>query len=637
MTIRAAGILILTERDSRALFLQRADSGVWAFPGGGIEEGETAADAAEREAREEIGPQPFDNPRMLMRRVKADGPEEVDFTTYVARADREFTPRLNDEHTAWCWADIANPPQPLHPGAAATLARLNADELGIARLIASGDLTSPQRYGTFLLWSVRITGTGVAYRDSNDEYCFRPADVYLNQEFLDRCNGLPVIFVHPEKKPKLDSEEFNKRIVGTVFVPFVKGDEVWAVCRVYDDAANDVLLTKEFSTSPGVVFGKDSGNVTLKTPRGENLLIEGKPALLDHIALVPAGVWDKGGEPSGIDATGVTMAEESKREESRDDAKIHAALDAIVSKLDSAHSRLDAIEKERDGARKDAARRDRMDKHRKDRFGPRKDGEKRADWAARHDADETAMCDALRKDGASEEEAREDATRARRDAEEQERKDGGESFEKWAKEEEHEPEHKDDNSHKDAEAAEKREREEREEKEREDRAKHDARLDSVVTENADLKRRLAAMEAQLAPITAEDRDALASTQARADGIAGLFGKRALPPIPGEKPIEYRRRIANDFKQHSAKFKDKSLASLDADMLGMVEEQIYNDAAAAARSPERAGAAGTLIPIREPDEAGRMITRYVGDNLAWMQFFMQPSRVGRFVEPRARRA
>lgn len=633
--IRASGAMLVA-RTGKALFLRRADTGLWAFPGGHIEDGETAEQAAEREIGEEIGPAAYDALKPWTRRIRDDGQGEVDFTTFAGRVNDEFIPALNEEHTAWTWADINDPPQPLHPGIAVALARFGMDELGVARAMAAGDLTSPQRYGSFWLWAIRITGTGAAYRDAHDEYCWRPGELYLTEDFLARCNGLPVVFIHPQKKPKLDSEEFHKRIVGTVFVPFMRGDEIWAIAKIYDDDAVAILQDEQFSTSPGVVFGPDSGNQTLRLKDGTNLLIEGKPALLDHIALVPAGVWDKGGAPSGVetrnDATlakepiGMAEKDQADADKARNDS--NAKLDAIMDVLGGLKSRMDAIEdgdRKREDARRDAAR---FDAARKDRFGARKDGESFKDWGKRHDADEAAMCDAMRADGCDEEKAKADSARARKDAEDAERKDGGESFEKWAKEEEKEPEHKGEkDARKDADVD--RERMEREEREkRADAARHDAQTAEV----ADLKRQLAALTARFTPVSAEERNALAMAQSRADGIAGLFGQRASAPVPGETAVEYRRRLAGEFKQHSPKLKDKSLASLDADMLGMVEEQIYADAASAARSPDRAGI-GVLIPIREPDETGRVITRYTGDNMAWMQFFMSPSRVGKFIEPR----
>ena len=47
--------------------------------------------------------------------------------------------------------------------------------------------------------------------------------------FSERCQGLPVVLEHPEKNI-LNSQEFTDRIIGTVFLPYVKGDEIWS-CR----------------------------------------------------------------------------------------------------------------------------------------------------------------------------------------------------------------------------------------------------------------------------------------------------------------------------------------------------------------------------------------------------------------------
>jgi hypothetical protein len=40
-----------------------------------------------------------------MRRTKDDGNGPVDFTTFIADVEAEFTPRLNHEHSAYMWAD----------------------------------------------------------------------------------------------------------------------------------------------------------------------------------------------------------------------------------------------------------------------------------------------------------------------------------------------------------------------------------------------------------------------------------------------------------------------------------------------------------------------------------------------------
>lgn len=57
-SIVSAAILAVVVRDARLLLIRRAnppDQGLWGFPGGRIEHGETLFQAAERELREETG------------------------------------------------------------------------------------------------------------------------------------------------------------------------------------------------------------------------------------------------------------------------------------------------------------------------------------------------------------------------------------------------------------------------------------------------------------------------------------------------------------------------------------------------------------------------------------------------------
>jgi 8-oxo-dGTP pyrophosphatase MutT (NUDIX family) len=118
--MNAAGI-VLQAPDDRVLFLKRASSsdhpGTWAFPAGGIEDGETPEVAARRETAEETGIKDAGELQEIHR--KAD--DEGTFTTFHARVAEHVVPRLNDEHVAHAWAPLSDPPMPLHPGVAAML------------------------------------------------------------------------------------------------------------------------------------------------------------------------------------------------------------------------------------------------------------------------------------------------------------------------------------------------------------------------------------------------------------------------------------------------------------------------------------------------------------------------------------
>ena len=159
-----------------------------------------------------------------------------------------------------------------------------------------------------------------------------------------------------------------------------------------------------------------------------------------------------------------------------------------------------------------------------------------------------------------------------------------------------------------------------------------ARADAQARENADLKRQIAAMDARLTtlttPLSASDRDALASAQSRADSVMQMFGDSASAPLHGEDPIAYRKRLAAKLQKHSADMKDVKLDSLDGGAFAVIEDRIYADAQATAKTPA-ALPAGRLVPHVRMDEAGRRITTFSGDMDAWMAPFKSTGAVCKF--------
>lgn len=111
-----AGVLY-TDPEGNILFLKRSGKGdyggYWAFPGGGIDVGETPEEAAARESHEEIGHRPN-----IMNFVRF---ADAGFITYGYNVDTPFIPHLNDEHSDWVWAPLHATPSPLHPGVINTL------------------------------------------------------------------------------------------------------------------------------------------------------------------------------------------------------------------------------------------------------------------------------------------------------------------------------------------------------------------------------------------------------------------------------------------------------------------------------------------------------------------------------------
>lgn len=564
--IRAAGILFLAP-ERKVLFLKRGPGGdhpgEWCFPGGTTEGTESARQTAEREAVEECGTIP-DGVRVEFARRAKDG---VDFSTFIQRVDAEFAPTITGEHTGWAWASVDEPPQPLHPGAAAALAKLDMDELGIARAIAAGDLVSPQRYANMWLFAMRVTGTGQAYRSTIDEHVYRRPEDYLTQEFCERCAGIAVIWKHPPKK-LLNSEEFAERVIGAIMFAYIVGDEVWGIARIHDAESAELMESEQLSTSPGVL-NDPSANEKMTYGDGSKLLIEGKPSLLDHLAVCQLGVWDKGGSPAGIrsETRGddqMTEAEQAAADAARKDAeekakadaaekdlkldKVLAALDSVSTKLDAQGERMDAMESKVDSA--------------------------------------CAKVDSMKKDEDDEPEPVV-ADKARKDAEE-------------------------------ASAKEAKEKEEEEKKA--DAARADSIVDSVVGK---LK--------PLLPKDVSDSDytAMVDAQARADNVAVAFGESAPRPLQMESLGTYRRRLAGGFQAHSPRWKAINLANMDDPTFEQVEKDIYADAAAAGHNPATVPA-GTLREIKRRDDGGREIKTFVGDPSVWLRPQMgQTRRVAMF--------
>jgi flagellar biosynthesis GTPase FlhF len=198
--------------------------------------------------------------------------------------------------------------------------------------------------------------------------------------------GVPLIWLHPEKN-KLDSDEFAKRVIGTLTNSWVADNgEVWAIARVYDAEAAEIMATRQLSTSPTVTFSEIQDAI-IKVD-GQPLLVEGSPVLLDHVAICEQGVWDKLLNPTGVKSDSIPK-EAEKMDEEKFVALFNKCMDARMAKADAekdAKAKADAEE---------AAKKEKADAEAKEaeEAKAKADAEEKA-AKEKADADEKAKADA---------------------------------------------------------------------------------------------------------------------------------------------------------------------------------------------------------------------------------------------------
>jgi len=392
VAIFGSGIMF---RQGKSIFLiQRSDDGTWCPPGGKIEPGEMACTAARREVKEEAGYQ-FDGP---MTPYSVAG----DYLTFRADIDAQFEPQINDESLAAGWFDIDNLPKPLHQPFAEVMAQNPLNETQVASLIADGTLSSPQYFINMWMYAIRVTGTGVTWRSADQQMAFRDPENYLTPEFLQRVAGVPLIWLHPEKN-KLDSDEFAKRVIGTLTKGWVADNgEVWAIARVYDAEAAEMMATRQLSTSPTVTFSEPQ-NAIIKID-GQPLLVEDSPVLLDHVAICEQGVWDKLLDPTGVKSDSIPN-EAEKMDEAKFVELFNKCMDARMAKADEEKAAKEKADAE------EAAKKEKADAEAKEA----EEAKAKAD-AEEKAAKEKADAEAKEKADADAKEAEEKAAKEKADA-----------------------------------------------------------------------------------------------------------------------------------------------------------------------------------------------------------------------------
>lgn len=130
-TIVCSGALVYALDTRRFLFLHRAQgkrSNLWGLVGGTNEGAETPWEGLQREIFEEIGEISIKKTIPLETFVSNDS--KFLFHTYLCVVDREFLPKLNNEHNGYAWTEFNMWPKPLHHGLKNTLSnKINLTKL----------------------------------------------------------------------------------------------------------------------------------------------------------------------------------------------------------------------------------------------------------------------------------------------------------------------------------------------------------------------------------------------------------------------------------------------------------------------------------------------------------------------------
>tara|TARA_B100001750_G_scaffold209697_1_gene189751 strand:- start:103 stop:531 length:429 start_codon:yes stop_codon:yes gene_type:complete len=121
--IICSGALFYSTSTKRFLLLQRTDfktRGMWGLVGGRARYTESAFEGLKREITEEVGISPKFK-KVIPLEMFTSNDQKFYFNTFVIAIESEFIPKLNKEHSGYCWCNFECWPKNLHAGLRNTL------------------------------------------------------------------------------------------------------------------------------------------------------------------------------------------------------------------------------------------------------------------------------------------------------------------------------------------------------------------------------------------------------------------------------------------------------------------------------------------------------------------------------------
>lgn len=265
----AAGILY--QAGGRVLLLKRGNDGdhpgTWCLPGGKVEPGETTVHGACRESMEEVGMTV--SPDTLKVLEASDR-----FTTYGAWLAEPFEPVLNSEHSAAVWAPLSDLPQPLHPGLAPLLQKLQT--------MTANDTASARQYdgnGWFEVKANPISKVGIfpysgaqlgmTGPDASRIFqVYRPAEELAHPECIESFKLIPWVDNHTALGPTLQKMSDSAVAAEAKGVHGVVGEDVffkegtlYANIKAFSNILADLIAAgkRELSAGYRCVYDMVSG------------------------------------------------------------------------------------------------------------------------------------------------------------------------------------------------------------------------------------------------------------------------------------------------------------------------------------------------------------------------------------------
>lgn len=548
--------------------------------------------AAQRASMAQLGPTPQSTVLWSITLPHADTNTDADLTLYAARVNAPFTPQLSPNHVGYGWFTAEHLPHPRAFGVDAVIERASTDLIGLCKAIADGRFASPERFYNVTLFAMRITGTGWAYRNSDDgEYTLRKRDIWTDPHVLESCQGLPVVLNHPDSAIT-DDRYFAEHIIGTIIYPFVRDHEVWGIARIQDRGIARALTEEHWSTSPGLVTTSPGAQRAL--PNGTRVTVEGPPSHLDHLAIVPEGVWDKYHAPSGIDTPMIDRPPRPDAPKARGFSLLYGDTPPMARTLhdatdphdprpsDSLSDRLSRVLEEVNALTSEL------------RHSPQKD--LRCDELSDGDGDDSTTSDA-RRDRVTPEKTDQDHAMIERMVAQMRHAGAKEGtiiaclHDMGAA-----PEHFGFES-KDTQDA-------------DDRAIRE-RLDALNRRNDAHEAEMEKLRRRARPLSDDDHNEISEAEAKADSVTQPLGLQTPRYIPGETVSGYRRRLASSLQKHSSEWGKTRLSDLDDAVFEIAEKQIYADARAAASRPVASAPNAPLRKISTRSPSGHTRTEYRG--------------------------